>query len=862
MGPDVLGRVGGIESPFLGREAALLQLTLARQDQHLVTVRAPAGGGKTRLVHEWSKSLPDRILWSKAERESAPSPFQMFSGPVATLEAELASRPDLVGVLTHELGVELPLMRSLGVGRGTGLQRGIVVMLALLLTVVGRDRPTILVLDDCQWSDPLTLSFLQYWGEHGQSMLVIAIFREDEVDEHHALRRLKGYPVQLAPLADEAARQLLLSRGQLEASALPAVLAEARGNPFSLLSLSHGGPAALRDEMARLAALPKELRQALELASVLGREFSLSSLCQCLERPVDLDPAQQHGFIQAVAEGIYGFPHDRVRDLVFGAISIEDKREHHLRVARYLLALNPSCPFAPAFHFSSAGRPEEGFAVSCRAAEMAQAEHDSSAAVFYFRAALAGSRGEPSETRERLWTQLGDCHRMTGTYPEALVCFQKALDLCRELPRRARLLERIGDVYFKRGELAAARDAIERGLAVLGESWPRTVSWTFLRGALAQALRIALPRRKAKPEARPQDLLKVDLYNRLAYVLWFLEGPLPSIAAHLRELNLAEKSPPSRSLARARASHAIAMSALPNWSRSLSFGQSGWQTARDLGDHWAEGQAGHFYGAALYGASRLVEAAERLESAVDILRRTGDRWEENGARYHLALVYYRRGLWAEATEMAAATHRIGVELGDRLAAGDNLFTWARASHGLMPGEPLRREREHDNPDIQRASELLGAEGLLAIRAGRYGEACDLFERGISLYKARRAQTMYYACLPCWSVTALRLRAQSEGSKRGELLAQARRKLRSALRLAQRYRNELPHALREQAILAHLSGQPESARRSLDRSLGVASELGLQGEVETGEALRKLWLGQMSESWQWLLEPRSGPSLPG
>jgi tetratricopeptide (TPR) repeat protein len=875
VGPDVVrGKIAVGEPGFVGRDSALQLLRVARQDQHLVTVQAPAGGGKTRLLREWTRALPDRVLWSKADRETAPSPFQMFAAPVTALESELAARPDLATVLVHELGVELPLLRSLGGSQGSGLQRGVVVMLALLLIVFGRDRPTILVLDDCQWADPLTLRFLEYWGEHGHSLMVVATFREEEIEPEHPLRRLKALRVPLPPLDEQEARKLLLAREpEAGQDAVSRALREAQGNPFSLLAWSHGGVAAWQTGVARFQALPEPLREALGLASVLGRQFTLAALEECLERPVDLSQAQAEGFLEAAEDGLYRFTHDRVRDRVFRTLAAEEARLFHLRVARHLAGQPEGSPFEAAFHFHSAGKPEEGFGLAVRAAELALSEHDSATAEFYLRAALEGCPAQQAEQQERLWTQLGDCYRMTGCYTDALDCFSKALALCQVLSRRARLLERLGDVHFKKGELVLARASIERGLAALGESSARSVPLSFLKGALGQLLSSALPRRKpGTGKHSERDLLCVDLYNRLAYVLWFLEGPLPSIAAHLRELSLAERHPPSRSLARARSTHAIAMSAIPHWSRSLAFGRTSVQTARDLQDRWAEGQACHFYGAALYGASRLAQAREVLESSVRILRQTGDRWEENGARYHLALVYYRQGELELAAHLAEETHRIGLEIGDRLAAGDNLFTWARASGGLIPEQSLLDEQAHDNPDIQRASELMGAQGLLEIRAGRYDAAGRLFQQAIALYRSRRARTMYSACLPCWRVTACRLSAQSlEGKARTERLREASGLLRSALAMAARYRNELAHALREQALLAMLQGQGELAARTLRRSAETAAELGMTEELKIDRALGRLWgiEGPDAEGpnasdgrgrWNWLLDPSQAPRL--
>src|SRR5690606_17453784 len=138
------------------------------------------------------------------------------------------------------------------------------------------------------------------------------------------------------------------------------------------------------------------------------------------------------------------------------------------------------------------------------------------------------------------------------------------------------------------------------------EKQPRCLHAAFIYRASILAWRHFFPK-VGKPDKAEEDLLKANLYNRLAYVGWFLEGPIASIWAHFCELNLVEQYGDTRELARAQATHAIAMSALPWWKRSLEYGHKGISTARRVGDKWSEGQAGHFYGAALVGACRLKE---------------------------------------------------------------------------------------------------------------------------------------------------------------------------------------------------------------------------------------------------------------
>lgn len=840
-----LGKVEG-EPLFLGREPALRFLTEAWHEKHLLTVEGPAGGGKTRLLHEWLRGHTGRVLWAKAEREVAPSPFQMFAAPIATLEDELSRRPDLASLLVHELGVELPLLPSLS-RRGqnsSGLQRGLLVMFGLMLTVVGRDRPTVLVLDDCQWADPLTLSFLEYWAENGDTVLVIATFRGEEVGPDHPLRALRCRTLNLPPLTTEQAHQLLLSREPRASMTLrECAVRQAEGNPFSLLSLLRTGQSGGDSELARYHALPPAEQEALATASVLGREFELSHLEGLLEGPALLVEALAEGLLERDRQR-YRFPHDRIRDAVLASMHADEVSARHLKAARYLAGSAEESPFDVAFHYQAAGAAREGFPHARAAAGLAQERHDMATVAFYLAAALAGAKGQSAPVRRSLLGELGDALRMTGRYEEALDCFSRAYPLCATDLERARLKLSIGDVEFKRGELQLARDSVVQGLSLLKRPPARWIFAELLWQGAIQTLHTYAPRGwlgRREPHDDSTDLLCVDFFNRLAYIRWFLDGPVPSISAHLRELNLAERYRPTRSLARAHATHAIAMGAFPMWERSLRFGASALRMASELNDDWGMGQAGHFYGAALLGASRFSQAREQLEMAVRRLQQTGDRWEENGARYHLALTYLHQGALDRATELARETHRVGVAIDDRLAAGDNLFTWARACGGQIPRADLEREKAYANPDIQRAGELLGAEALLELRQGRPSLAAELLVKAIGVYQSRRAQSMYSAPLPVWLVTALRASALDlTGSSREVALKKARRALSTALKLAKSYRGNRPHALREEALLLAADGRPVQACEKLAASLRAAEELGMTGERETNRRVASLW----------------------
>src|SRR5439155_10596750 len=138
----------------------------------------------------------------------------------------------------------------------------------------------------------------------------------------------------------------------------------------------------------------------------------------------------------------------------------------------------------------------------------------------------------------------------------------------------------------------------------------------------------------------------------------------PCLWGHLREMNLAERYPPTLELAQAYSEHAPAMTLLPYFSRGLAYAEKSLAIRKDLGDLWGQGQSLHFHGVVLYAASRYAECIDKCREAVRLLERTGDQWEVNIARYQIAASQYRLGNLEEAVAEARRMYQSGIELGD------------------------------------------------------------------------------------------------------------------------------------------------------------------------------------------------------
>jgi tetratricopeptide (TPR) repeat protein len=423
-----------------------------------------------------------------------------------------------------------------------------------------------------------------------------------------------------------------------------------------------------------------------------------------------------------------------------------------------------------------------------------------------------------------------------GRYEEAQSHLERAREMSEVPLEQAEIDGRLGELAFKRGDVATACAAYERGLRLLDQRTPRSMGG-FLRQALrevaVQAAHTIAPGllvgRRAPVDDSGPEMLAVRLYSRLAYPYWFGRGAVPTLWAHLRGMNLAERYPPTLELAQAYSEHAPVMTVLPWFSRGLDYADRGLAIRRELADVWGQGQSLHFRGVVLYGASRFRECIESCEEAIALLDRTGDRWETNTAAWHVAICNYRLGNLALAAERAREVHRVGREIGDAQAAGISLGIWSKATDGAVPPDLIAAEMARGGVDVHTHAELVQAEALRLMAAGKPGPAAAMLRTSLRTVERRGFRQEYVAPLAPWLASALRMRLESAPaltrSRRVLVARRARSAARRAVWWSRWYRNNLPHALRERALILALTGSGARADRLLERS---AEEAGRQG----------------------------------
>jgi tetratricopeptide (TPR) repeat protein len=897
------GLVGRTEELVLMN--ALLGLA-ARGRGTLVRLEAESGEGKTRILQEAALTAAqrgDRVFRAEAHELEAPRPFAMLERLAASiLEAaseDHAFADHLARTLApwaSELHTVLPtlgpLVRAGGAG-GHPSERRLQDSLAALFDALGtQQRAAVLLLDDCQWADELSLGVVGRWSAQPRPTRFVSVVAATRSEDADADRPGEGWTngatIALGSLERDETRDLASSMaGRIPDEAHAVITRLSRGRPFFVTSVLRGmvESRALRpgpngwvldpDALAtltssrhattlvtrRLGRLSDETLGFLSGAAVLGRHASAAetaTLAQADGEQIDviLEEARRAGLIWPTErrDG-FSFIHDKVREGAIRRLNAADLRVLHLRAAGLIERTRPGDVFDIAYHYDQAGASDRALPAAIEAASLARARQALESAETMLRIAARGIRDGDLTMRARVAEDLGEILMRRGAYEESARWLAEARSMASAGDRAAAIEGKIGELAFKRGDVRTAAEAIERALRMIGRRVPRrpiVLLPLLIRELLVQMLHSLLPalfRGRRPLEEGTADLLASRFHGRLGYAWWFERGKIATLWTHFRSLNLAERYPPSPELAQAYSEHAPAMMLIPWHRRGLRYAQRSHAIHVQLGDLWGQGQSLHFWGAGLYAASAFGASLERMREALELLERTGDRWEINNCRLQIAMAMYRLGDLAGAVEASKAA-QAGLEIGDAQARGIGLEAWAKATDGLVPERLIRSELERSSEDVLTVASVMQAEGVRLLGAGEPLAAVAVFEESQRLFRHAGMKNAGVSPVRPWLLTALRRTAETthvvDRRRRTALLRRARSVARQAGRRARFYRNDLPHVLRERAHLAALGGRQRRAHTLFDRSLEVAMRQGAQAE-----ALRtRISRGQVGRSLRW------------
>jgi len=742
------------EPAFVGRCDELQQLDeqirLTQSGRGgLVLLESESGGGKSRLLAETALRGAQKGLWivrGQGREQIGQTPFQALGDVAAQVIEAARDNAELAEAIRGRLGEDcdaviaaIPELKDvLGAHGGTllgpeacGEARNIRALIGFLDALGAKDRPALIVLDDCQWADELTIKLIAQWlaqrnrgPQTDHYVSLIAAFRSEEVSVGHPLRTVvPTLRMKLPRFGPEDVRLLTESMaGPLPPEAVELVVKSSEGCPFMASAMLRGmvesgalvaesdgwriEPLAIADLQSsnwsagflanRINLLPAATIDLLVAGAGVGKEFDPALAGEIIgstasEAAALLNIACERHFTWLRPDGRrVAFVHDKIRSALLDRLSEESRRNLHRRIALLLEKTAPDGAFDLAYHFDAAGQSDRAMGYALRAARQARSQHSLDVAEQQYRIAERGAASADRAVRFEIAEGLGDVLMLRGRYDVASEWFEKAARLAETKLAQAQIKGKLGELAFKRGDMESATLAFEDALRRLGRTVPRRAAWfcvLLLWEVAVQTLHTLLPtllvgRRSRSPS--DDELLAVRLFSRLAHGCWYVRGRLQALWAHLRGLNLIERYPPTPELAQAYSEHAPGMSLIGYFRRGIAYAEKSYALRRSFGDLWGQGQSRNFHAILLYAASRYAECVEKSREAVRLLQRTGDYWELNMARYQMGASLYRLGNLRGALEVAELIHQSGLELGDEQASGISLDIWAFATGGRIP----------------------------------------------------------------------------------------------------------------------------------------------------------------------------------
>jgi len=437
------------------------RLEESRGTGRLVLVTGEAGVGKTALLRRFCSLYEETgALWGACDPLFTPRPFGPLLDIAERTGGELAEAL-AQGAKPHEIAV-------------------------ILLRLLRSSGHRIAIVEDIHWADEATLDVLRLIARKIEPVpaLVVASYRDDELDRLHPLRLVVGEMtsvpavsrLRLPPLSSVAVEALARPYG-IDAAEL---YRKTGGNPFYVTEVLSTGeahvPPTVRDTvLARAARLRPRAQRLLECVSVVPTRVELP-LLQVLasDAYASLDECLSSGMLEVEGDAA-AFRHEIARLAVEEAIPGHRRRGLHRAVLSLLVETGTADAARLAHHAEAAGDADAVLRYAQAAAERAaQAHAHREAAAQYARALRFADRLGPEALADLLERSAYECF-LIDQFDQAISTHQRALEVRRRLGNQRELggsLRKFSRLLWCVGRVVEAENPALEAVALLEHDAP------------------------------------------------------------------------------------------------------------------------------------------------------------------------------------------------------------------------------------------------------------------------------------------------------------------------------------------------------------------------------------------------------
>jgi tetratricopeptide (TPR) repeat protein/KaiC/GvpD/RAD55 family RecA-like ATPase len=639
------------------------------------------------------------------------------------------------------------------------------------ITNISREAPLLVVLDDLQWTDPSSLLLMHYLARGVQKtpLLLLGAYRSTDIDSKHPLtpvltelnRERLPQPIQLKRMClDEISEMIksILEQDDVPTEFCKLVYEKTKGNPFFAEEVvkslkeeeviyrekdkwafkdvsSIEFPETVKNVVkARFSRLDDECQNVLTMASFVGNDFTLETMCALTgieeNKLLELmDKMLKTGLIkerEVRGEGICSFADILVRDVVYEEVSLLKRKKLHGVVGCALekvYAKKIDEHFGElAYHFLESGDKDKALDHFLKGAEKATNIYANGEAASYFQSALKLLEEKEGETRERarVLERLGEVERLVGEYRGCLKHWTEALQVWEQMHEKEnapRLHRKMAHVLWEGiGEAEKAVEHQDEALEIL--------------------------------EAEPESVELARLYDDMAHMYWRMGNTDKGRSWAEKALEFAKKMNDYEIIATSCLSLGTIFNMIGGTKKAVEFTQTALEIALD--NNYMETAIRAYNNlAAVLPPEENERSIGYLEKGYDLAKKTGDIHNLSWIGTNLA-GYYRGagdvGRASSLTEESVALDRkagnlthLSMSLGDLGYGYLILGEWDKSEKFLKEAFNIAQGLK----DYQAIGGAYGYLSWLHYSKGEYAEARELAEKGYEAMKRTGAKMMQW-----------------------------------------------------------------------------------------------------------------------
>lgn len=838
--------------------------------------------------------------------------FRNSLGELGQIVIQLNSR------LTKVIG---PTKQLVPIDQERENKRFLMVLSSFICQLIENGRPYVLYLDDLQWADEGTLDLLAEitWKIRDSNLLILATCRDGEPGSERNIERITSKTretdinletIQLKSLDYDQINSLITdifgAKEALTSNLIDYILEKSCGNPFFAVNIirelveNHAlfwRETRLEVDWDRVQQIPVSssivdiiLRRIENLlpeqvdilckAAVIGREFDVILLIKLSNLSKEHTVAMVDEFIalqlldKGLERGRLLFAHDRIRDAFYYQLNDIQKREIHLEIARTIEALSDQNPdkfiFELAHHYIEGEDHQKALEYVWPAANKAKASYANEDAVRYYRKTieLMENKGEKDNSQwKQAYQELMEIYVMIGLTDEAISLSQILLPLINEPLSRAKIHQKVGRAYYRKGEWAKSEDNFRKGLALLDYKIPRNaikVLFSLVREIIIHALHNGKRAIFSYRDLKPVQEADREIVSTCIYLTWLysMSDIKKYVNLTLQMVNLAEtRIGRSRELGIFSCSYALIYACLSFFKTSIKLHKKALKMLLELGDEWALAMSYELLGYTYCWKGEHSNGVRYLESSYEKFQKIGDLYEMASVVINLGVSHLRTSNYPKALKYTRADAEysrqqkdaFGIAFSSIYSGFIHIETGDYSIAGEMIQKGFKIGDEINNMFLRCLANL--ASGYLALENNLFDQAIYHLEQAKKIDEENMLLEEYV--LPIYPLLAEAYLKKVQEQSKGSVSSLAERKkirmlCNHALKKTGAWPNHYGSALRVAANCCYFLGKPRKAGKYFRKAIEHCETIRLKYEtgkcyLEYGNFLNSLKRGNEASS---------------